>query len=215
MILTRPTPEENIRELTGVHVYMTKESNKAISYVYVMGEKATQIFRVSEKREERVFVSMEFGASRRCSSVNGRGELAIVRQKESLVNVFNRKGQIQSSHPIDGNKFKIAYYKDNSIAVVTMQDTSMMLRIFDLENRIVSFMATYAHLKDVDCGLGPHTITKSAKNKEHLFLFGEKKGGVKIMQKLEEFSTNEKLSVIQKRQHYDVAYKLAANAGFD
>lgn len=61
-----------------------------------------------------------------------------------------------------------------------MQDTSMMLRIFDLENRIVSFMATYAHVKDVDSGA----------KKGHLFLFGEKKGAVKILQKLEEFTTN-------------------------
>lgn len=72
----------------------------------------------------------------------------------------------------------------------------MMMRIFDLENKIVSFMATYAHVKDIDCGLGSHAASKSLKNKEHLFLFGEKKGNVKILQKLEEFSTNEKLGVI-------------------
>lgn len=57
-------------------------------------------------------------------------------------------------------------------------------------------MATYAHVKDIDCGLGVHAATKSMKNKEHLFLFGEKKGNVKILQRLEEFSTNDKLAVI-------------------
>ena len=90
----RPNPEENIRDLTGAHIYTTKENNKVISYVYILAEKATAIFRVSDKREERVFLSTDFGASRRCSSVNDRGELAIVRAKESLVNIFNRRGQI-------------------------------------------------------------------------------------------------------------------------
>lgn len=46
----RPTPEENIRDLTATHIYTTKESNKPVTYIYVLAEKAAAIFRMTERK---------------------------------------------------------------------------------------------------------------------------------------------------------------------